>query len=70
MGFWSFVQPRVNTAVRELTGGVSCGGGVQTGGVTHERTVGIVYGAGGGDDCSRRSREVRYVGWVIAHFDM
>ena len=59
MGFWTFVQPRVNTAVRELlhddTSSSSSSSSSSSGG-----------GGGGGDESSssssRSRREVRYVG--------
>ena len=46
MGFWTFVQPRVNTAVRELLQDGAAGGG----------------GGGGGTNNTIITREVRYVG--------
>ena len=49
MGFWTFVQPRVNTAVRELL-------------YDDTSSSSSSSSLGGGDESSSRSREVRYVG--------
>jgi len=54
MGFWAFVQPRVQTALREL-GGLGGGGGGGGGGSASS-------GGGGSSGSSCGVRDVRYVG--------